>query len=118
MSKHTANLRRIFPGIGKMKNATLEAGLRTLERRGKVLALDTCNRPEKFEGEYARREASILSDLDTILGFRKARVPVFHNDDARGYALKIDDAWLRKSDHPLHTDMGGYDIICPEGDWR
>lgn len=118
MGKHTANLRRIFPGIGKMRNATLEAGLRTLERRGHVLALDTCNRQEKFDGEYAKRESSILNDLDLILDFRKAKVSVFLNTDPRGYALKIEDEWLRKSGLNIHTDVGGYGIICPSGRWK
>jgi hypothetical protein len=42
-------------------------------------------------------------------------VPVFLNRDPRGYALKIDDEWMRA--HPqfrLHTDWGGYGIIAPE----
>lgn len=41
-------------------------------------------------------------------------VPVFINLDPRGYALKIDDEWMRRKDAKLHTDMGGYGIIAPE----
>lgn len=114
MGKHTANLRRIFPKLKKVTNFTIETSLKNLERRGKKLALDMCNRPENDEGEYGRREKTILSELDTILGFVKAKVPVFLNGDPRGYALKIDDAWVRKNNVTIARDMGGYGIICPE----
>ncbi len=58
---------------------------------------------------------------------RKPLVPVFLNRDPRGYALKIDDAWMAEhgnaTDHPsksptavcrLHRDWGGYGIIAPD----
>lgn len=46
---------------------------------------------------------------------RKPLVPVFLNGDPRGYALKIEDEWLR--DRPevrIHKDWGGYGIIAPD----
>lgn len=53
---------------------------------------------------------------------RKPLVPVFVNLDPRGYALKIDDEWVRdqRADHrtaykaAIHQDWGGYGIIAPE----
>lgn len=48
---------------------------------------------------------------------RQPLVPVFLNKDARGYALKINDEWMRE--HPdvrLHSDWGGYGILAPEID--
>lgn len=41
-------------------------------------------------------------------------VPIFVNRDPRGYALKIDDAWMREHRPGLHQDWGGYGIIAPE----
>lgn len=43
-------------------------------------------------------------------------VPVFLNRDPRGYALKIDDEWMRKHDAKLYRDWGGYGIIAPDID--
>lgn len=54
---------------------------------------------------------------------RPKLVPVFLNRDPRGYALKIDDQWIRDratristngETYPLHTDWGGYGIIAPD----
>lgn len=47
---------------------------------------------------------------------RKPLVPVFINRDPRGYALKIDDGWMREHNAELHRDWGGYGIIAPEID--
>ncbi len=41
-------------------------------------------------------------------------VPVFINRDPRGYALKIDDHYMREHDAALHQDWGGYGIIAPD----
>lgn len=45
---------------------------------------------------------------------RKPLVPVFVNLDPRGYALKINDEWMRANSVTLHSDWGGYGIIAPD----
>lgn len=50
----------------------------------------------------------------TAIRNRKPLVPVLLNGDPRGYALKIDDTWMREAKTPLHQDWGGYGIIAPE----
>ena len=45
---------------------------------------------------------------------RKPLVPVFVNRDPRGYALKIDDAWMGAQKAVLHRDWGGYGILAPD----
>lgn len=46
---------------------------------------------------------------------RKPLVPVFLNGDPRGYALKIEDNWMRaRPELRLHSDWGGYGILAPE----
>lgn len=45
---------------------------------------------------------------------RRPLVPVFVNLDPRGFALKIDDEWMRASGATLYSDWGGYGIIAPD----
>jgi hypothetical protein len=53
-------------------------------------------------------------DFRTIHNNPKGRVPVFVNLDPRGYALKIDEAWMRKHNPALSRDWGGYGLLAPE----
>ncbi len=39
---------------------------------------------------------------------------LYFNGDPRGYALKIDDDFIRKNNIPIYRDFGGYGILCPE----
>jgi len=39
---------------------------------------------------------------------------VFINGDPRGYALKINDKYVRENQLRIYSDMGGYGIIAPE----
>ena len=39
---------------------------------------------------------------------------IFVNGDCRGYALKIDDKYIRENNIKLHCDWGGYGIIAPD----
>lgn len=45
---------------------------------------------------------------------RPPLVPVFVNSDPRGYALKIENDWMRAHGGNLHRDMGGYGILAPD----
>ncbi|QGH73415.1 MAG: hypothetical protein [Podoviridae sp. cty5g4] len=87
--------------------------LRQLEIKGHKIAIALCN------GEIASDEIEVESDkvlnkVDSLLGFRAMAVPVFLNLDPRGYALKINDEWMRESQCKLHRDMGGYGILAPD----
>jgi len=60
---------------------------------------------------------TILKSLDKVLNFSGQKIPVFFNRDPRGYALKIQDDYIREireDGKSIHTDMGGYGIIAPE----
>lgn len=74
-----------------------------------------------------RDNCSTCEGTGYVIDFKMIRhprplVPVFINRDPRGYALKIDDEWLRKMrDNPntvhlasIERDWGGYGIIAPE----
>jgi len=75
--------------------------------------LTHCNRGLDEETLDARI-AYTLGRVDYLLQFRNAGIPVFLNLDPRGYALKIDDAWMRANDARLHQDWGGYGILAPD----
>lgn len=87
--------------------------LHRLEAEAHRLAERECNE-NLPEGYSERKTASILARLDAILGFKAAGVPVFVNGDPRGYALKIDDKYVREHSVDIDRDWGGYGIICPE----
>jgi len=52
--------------------------------------------------------ADILGDDETV------GVRVFHNYDARGYALKIEFEDTDKRRYEIYRDWGGYGIIAPD----
>lgn len=79
-----------------------------------------------------RDNCSNCEGTGQVVDFRAIRnrqplVPIFVNRDPRGYALKIDEAWVREysNNNPppsaanhavcrLHRDWGGYGIIAPD----
>ena len=85
-----------------------------LEVEAHRMAEALCNGEIDQEGYEEKKEASILKRLDAILNFKAQGIPVFLNGDPRGYALKIDDAYVKEHNLDIHRDWGGYGIICPE----
>jgi hypothetical protein len=63
-----------------------------------------------------RQEGSIMKSLDKVLNYTKQGIPVIFNGDPRGYALKIEDDYVREHNLEIHRDWGGYGIIAPEFD--
>ena len=93
--------------------------MRRLEAQGQALGLRLCNGPEFKEGEDDRIAEEILAKVDRWLGYKANDIPVFLNRDPRGYAIKIDDAWMREHQYcdsvrRFHKDFGGYGIIAPD----
>ena len=112
---HGKKLLRIFTEATERDPVKLCRQVRRLESRGGEFAIMLCNGPTiGTEDEQEAVKAKILDDLDKLLGWREADVPVFLNLDPRGHALKIDDEWMRASGALLHTDWGGYGIIAPD----
>ncbi len=109
LQRHIAQLRAIFPAF----KAQPYAALRKLERKAKRLAEDQCNKPLPI-GFIDKQEASILAQLDEILGYKAAGISVFWNDDPRGYALKIAETDVRTKNLTIFRDLGGDGILCPE----
>jgi hypothetical protein len=113
IARHINNIEYVFPHARECGPEVLAVNLRALERRAHLLAVDYHNRP-MAEGEYEQREEHVLRDVDRVLGFRAAKIPVFVDDDGRGYALKIQADYVRARGLALHTDLGGDGILWPE----
>jgi hypothetical protein len=112
--RHGLALQRIFPKTKLCGGpVTLYKRLHRIEAEAHSFAERECNE-QLPEGASERKDASILKRLDAILGFKAAGIPVFVNGDPRGYALKIDDAYVKEQGLEIYRDMGGYGIICPD----
>ena len=114
IKKHGDNLKTIF-------NLTDHSGdwfarkVHRLEYQAHKLAENYCNGENGVDSEnWEEKSDKILDQLDKILNFRAQNVPVFFNADARGYALKIDDKYIRDNNLNIHTDWGGYGILAPD----
>lgn len=107
--EHGHNLLAIFTQCEKEPMALCRI-VRKFERAAHDLATDSCN------GEvpgYEAQQDETLRLLNSALG-NDGSVPVFINGDPRGYALKIEDEWMRANKAKLYGDWGGYGIIAPE----
>ena len=104
IEKHGANLNAIFKT--DMNNITIAKRLLTLENKAHRQAVDMCN--------------GVCDDVDDILLDKANKlldnkdVPIFHNLDCRGYALKIKDEYIRDNNISIYCDWGGYGILAPD----
>jgi|14_taG_2_1085336.scaffolds.fasta_scaffold54608_3 hypothetical protein len=68
---------------------------------------------EYYEEAWVEAEEEyILNKLFKILNVAHNK-NVFWNRDPRGYALKIEDDYIRNNKLDIWRDMGGYGIIAP-----
>lgn len=117
--KHGEQLNAIFhTGLDPV---TLCKKLRRIEGAAHKLAEDACNYLSMESDEFSNRELHLYARLLSVLMPEKAITDlkskgVFINFDPRGYALKINDEYMRKHNIKLHTDWGGYGILAPEID--
>ena len=116
--KHGESLLKIFPDAQERDPVKLCKKLCRLERQGGAVALRLCNGPAYAVGEDDKATDAILLKVNRLLGNvreyqPKTLVPMFVNRDPRGYALKIDDEYVRAHSLDIHTDWGGYGIIAP-----
>jgi len=72
-----------------------------------------CNGNINME-QWESTQNRALKQLDKILNFKVKNIPVFINGDPRGYALKIDDEYVRENNLEVHRDWGGYGILAPD----
>ena len=109
--KHGADLDRIF-GLDEDPVALCKR-LRRLETKVHRLAEDYCNGLIESPA-YEMQAGQILSKVDKLLHYTAAGVPVLLNGDPRGYALKIEDDYVRTHGLDIYRDWGGYGILAPD----
>jgi len=108
---HGDNLNKIFHT--DIDNISLCKKLFRLVNKGNRIALDYCNGNIK-EDDFDTGKEKILKSVDKILNFTKLNIPVIFNSDPRGYALKIEDEYIRINNIAIHRDWGGYGILAPD----
>ena len=137
---HGENLLAIFQNATERDPVSLCKTLHRLEAKARRICTDYCNGDFDAGENGEKLDAAldhILAKANAILGNSgPASVPIFVNRDPRGYALKIEDAWMierreqwdrqiakqgKKAIGPsywallrFHRDLGGYGIIAPE----
>jgi Asp-tRNA(Asn)/Glu-tRNA(Gln) amidotransferase A subunit family amidase len=87
--------------------------LRRIEAKANRLAVDYCNGTIDAE-EIDEQADKIFYKVDALLHFTAQDIPVIFNRDPRGYALKIDDGYIREHNINIYRDWGGYGIIAPD----
>ncbi len=104
---HGDDLNRIFnTGIDSI---ILCKKLRKLERSAQGLAERFCN----YGDDVGVEAHEILSKVIALLG-KDLEGSIFINFDPRGYALKIDDTYVREHSLKIYRDWGGYGILAPD----
>jgi hypothetical protein len=115
--KHGEDLNRIF-NLNEDPDK-LARRIHRLEIKAHRLATDYCNGENGVDSDnWDEKTLPVLKSLDKILKYTKHSIPVFVNGDARGYALKIRDEYVRDNNLQIHKDWGGYGILAPEFDGR
>ena len=110
ITRHGQNLKAMFNLDRDIDPVKLCKRLLRLETKAHRLAVDFCN-GDIDQLEWDKKADQILTKVETILKNKKV---LFLNGDARGYALKIDDEYLKNNNFNIHRDWGGYGIIAPD----
>ena len=117
--EHGADLKRAFD-IPIVDPDILARKLHRIELEAHRLAENYCNGTNNVTTEnWEELTEKILDKVDNVTGFKRKGVPVFVNGDARGYALKINNTWVKgyqSKGGRIYTDWGGYGILAPEFD--
>lgn len=111
IKRHGSRLNAIFHT--KFDDITLCKKLHNTENRMHKMAEDHCN-GVLSSNDYDAAKQRAMYKLDAILGFYAKGIPVFINSDPRGYALKIEDEYVRVNNIVIERDLGGYGLIAPD----
>ena len=93
ITRHGQNLKAMFNLDRDIDPVKLCKRLLRLETKAHKLAVDFCNGVID-QLEWDKKADQILTKVETILNNKKV---LFCNGDARGYALKIDDEYLKNN---------------------
>lgn len=113
IKKHGKQLNKIFKT--QLDDIALSKKLFSLEHKAAKLALDYCNGENGVNTDnWEALTDKLLISVDKVTGYIARGIPVFVNGDARGYALKINDGYVREHNLEIHKDWGGYGILAPD----
>ncbi len=113
IEEHGQNLNDIFNTL--QCNVELCKKLRQYERKATKLTTQACNGDIPTDYNYETRLKCILNNVNQLLcNVQRKHVPIFINTDPRGYALKIEDEYVRENNLKIDKDLGGYGIIAPD----
>ncbi len=110
ITKHGQDLKRLFNLDHTTDPVKLCKKLLRLETKAHRLATDYCN-GDVDQIEFDTKGDKILKKVETIL---KDKKHLLLNGDARGYALKIDDDFIRVNNLSIFRDWGGFGIVAPD----
>jgi hypothetical protein len=114
--KHGLQLERQFGNGSSGGPVSLCKALHRIETRTHHKAEDMCNgtieMPDAVFNKWYDRIVKRVSEL--LPGLPKEAIKI--NTDPRGYALKIEDSYIRENNIDLHRDWGGYGILAPDFD--
>ncbi len=116
IKKHGEDLNRIFKT--DLDPVTLCKKLRRLELQANELTTDEAN----TGADHSAKLDIILYKVRNLLytdgpgkEYNTALYDsIFINGDPRGYALKIDDQYVRDANLTIYRDWGGYGILAPD----
>lgn len=122
LERHYKSLEKLalLCGIDNPDGKKLSSKLRLIEQSAHRDAEAYCNGDIDME-LWEKREEEYITEVQKL--FNNKLEGFFVNGDPRGYALKIDDNYLRPKeaagngkykDTELQTDWGGYGILAPE----
>jgi hypothetical protein len=114
IQKHGENLLKIFTTAKEQDAVKLSKKLFRLEHQAHQIATDYCNGENGVNSEnWEEKSEPILQKVRALLNCTYT-FPIFLNGDARGYALKIKDSYVRDAKLNIYRDMGGYGILAPD----
>lgn len=116
ISSHGENLRTIFSFPSNVDMIPVCKKLFSLENKANRLMVDYCNGLTDTDTvDYATEKIynTVLKILSLSHGSPLARAIII-NRDPRGYALKINDDFMRSKSTILYCDWGGYGILAPD----
>jgi len=114
IENHGENIKTMFNLPSDTEPVNLCKKLFRLENKAHRLSTQWCN-GDIHTQTWEHETDNILRKLDTILNYTGQEIPVFVNGDARGYALKVGDEYMRENkSRKLSQDWGEYGIIAPD----
>ena len=120
IEKHGQELNDIFHT--DINNISLCKKLKRLEAKAYYLSLSYCNGEngvntdnwEELTRPILKKAAKILNIKNEYPLCSDDYWPLFVNGDARGYALKIRENYVREKGLKIYQDWGGYGILAPD----